>query len=159
MEIGRAEQETIDFDWFGVDQDGFVGHFTTAGFKHLPRTVAMHAEDLERVTDYFRKHAPTTGGHRVSADLGEQIPQWQGESREGRYLDSFVTIADKGLYSFDIDTYLRSGLAYFCVAAPMNPIRLADLPEAIRTIVERTKLKGILLRNCSRIAYESTLEM
>lgn len=33
--IPEMEQQETDFDWFGVDEDGSVGHFTKAGFKYL----------------------------------------------------------------------------------------------------------------------------
>jgi len=40
MTIPTAEQEETDFDWFGLDEEGFIGHFTTGGFKCLPQSVA-----------------------------------------------------------------------------------------------------------------------
>jgi hypothetical protein len=48
----------------------------------------------------------------------------KGESQEERYLRSFIAMADRGLFSFDIDSYLGPNTAYFRVALP----GLASMP-------------------------------
>ncbi len=78
-------------------------------------------------------------------------------SQNSRYLKGFVAMADKGLYSYDIETYVTPGIAYFRVAIPQSPISLNNLPEDIRKVVQRTKLHGISFVESSRIDYESTL--
>jgi hypothetical protein len=30
MKIEETEQLTTDFDWFGVDEEGFIAHFASA---------------------------------------------------------------------------------------------------------------------------------
>src|ERR1700689_1365386 len=102
MRIEETAQLTTDFDWFGVDEEGFVAHFTSAGFKRIPTTVSESAEDLGLVTDYFRNEAPVRGPHCVDEELPALRPDWQGEQNESRYLESFVAMADRGLFSFDI---------------------------------------------------------
>jgi len=157
MTIPRSEQESRDFDWFSVDADGHVGHFTTAGFKHLPNSVSGSAEDLEHVTDYFDNQAPVRGDHRVDTASIAGCKEWKGAENEGRYLASFASMADRGLYSFDIDTYVRPGIAYFRVAVPLSPISLDELPEDVRRIIQRTILQDVCFERSSRIGYESTL--
>jgi hypothetical protein len=66
-------------------------------------------------------------------------------------------MADKGLYSYDIETYVRPGLAYFRVAIPLTPVKVNELPDDVRRIVQRTLLPGISLQGSSRVDYESTL--
>jgi hypothetical protein len=159
MQIDIAEQDTTDFDWFGVDEDGFVAHFTSAGYKRLPRSVSSSAEDLKLITEYFNSGVERRGGHLVDKALSNEVPEWKGEEHEGRYLKSFVAMADKGLFSFDIDTYVKPGIAYFRVAAPELPIKIGDLPADIQAILSRTVLNGIRLREQSKILYENTLGM
>ena len=65
MGIPLDKQAGTDFDWFGIDEEGFIGHFTTAGFKRLPSSVAHCAEDLKRISDYFEHIAPVRGSHNV----------------------------------------------------------------------------------------------
>ena len=157
MEIGVLTQQDRDFDWFCVDETGAVGHFTTAGFKQLPPTVARSAEDLELVTDYFAKEAVAGKGYQVDEELAQEIPD--AKNRGERYLRSFVAMADKGLFSFDIASYLKPQICYFRVASPTLPLKLADLPEPVRNIVGRTVLKGRAFGSSSRVPYEDTLSM
>jgi len=161
MGIDPVIQETTDFDWFGVDAEGFIGHFTHAGFKRLPASVASSAEDLKFVSEYFQKHAAVRGAHLVDeTSLSSALNrQWRGEREETRYLRDFVAMADRGLFSFDIDSYLTPGIAYFRVACPLSPITVEQLPEEIRQVLARTRLAGMQLRHHSRIPYDLTLKM
>src|SRR5262245_966752 len=148
--ISESEQESTDFDWFAVDEIGCIGHFTTAGFKLLPRSVASSAEDLKKLTDYFKKLVSTGVRYHVSNDLETEVGPFEREAKREQYLAGFVGMAGRGLYSFDIHTYVRPGLAYFCVATPIQPLYVESLPKEIRTIIERTQLKGIRLSEASR---------
>jgi hypothetical protein len=154
MQIGIQEQEDRDFDWFCVDEVGEIGHFASAGFKRLPPSVSSSSEDLELITNYF-ENAPIRGGHLVDRDLKEEVPDL--DSRAMTYLQSYIAMADRGMYSYDIQSYLKPNAAYFRVALPSDPIRSVDLPEQIRLIVERTVLKGRLFRDSPRIRYEDTV--
>jgi hypothetical protein len=88
MVISRSEQEEADFDWFGVDVDRHVGHFTTAGFKLLPSSISGSAEDLELVTDYFARRASVRCTHTIDGNLANEVKDWNGEGNESRYLAS-----------------------------------------------------------------------
>ena len=157
--IPEIEQEATDFDWFAADERGFIGHFTTAGFKLLPKSVSESAVALKKVTNYFKQLTPTGIGYHVSGDLDKQTGPFESEGKRAQYLSSFSEMAARGLYSFDIDTYVRPGLAYFLVAAPVQPVRLDSVPMDVRAIVERTRLKGIRLGETSLIDYELTLNL
>lgn len=159
MEVDPVDQQTTDFDWFGVDEEGFLGHFTTAGFKSIPPSVSASAEDLKLVTDYFTKQASVRGSHKVDEhSLASSLNrEWKGERHETRYLCDFVSMANKGLFSYDIEPYLRPGICYFRVACPDVPLEMHELPDHIQTIVSRTTLKGLRLRNEARVSYEATL--
>lgn len=157
MEIELQTQQERDFDWFCVDEAGAVGHFTTAGFKRLPATVARFAEDLELVTKYFAKEALAGRDYTLDTELAQEIPDIK--NRGERYLRSFVAMADRGLFSFDIASYLKPQICYFLVASPVRPIRLGDLPEPVRKVVGRTVLRGRTFGSSSRVPYEDTLSM
>jgi hypothetical protein len=157
VRIDEVEQESTDFDWFAVDEQGHLAHFATAGFKHLPATVTLSAEDLAVVTDYFHNRAPIFSGHQVNPDIGCDRSDWKGEAAEARYLSSFVEMAGRGLYSYDIETYVKPMTAYFCVAIPTRPLSIEDLPQEVRVIVRNTVLAGVQLQAIPRIEYGSTL--
>ncbi len=152
--ITEDEQQSIDFDWFCVDEVGDIGHFTTAGFKRLPRSVERSAEDLKLLKEFFQKGFEGGRGYKLDVDLSREI---QAPNSGAGYLRDFVYMADKGLYSFDIETYLRPGSYYFRVAVPLIPLQFEELPRHVREILSQTQLTGRLLRDTSRIPYENTL--
>jgi hypothetical protein len=157
VRIDEIEQDGTDFDWFAVDEEGSVAHFATVGFKRLPATISCSAEDLTVVTDYFLNRAPVVSEHQINQDIGRNRDDWKGEAAEGRYLKSFVEMADRGLYSYDIETYVNPATAYFCVAVPTRPVSIEHLPENVRIILKRTVLKGLSLKAIPKIDYEPSL--
>ena len=151
MEISDQDQLCLDFDWFAVDDQGWIGHFTTAGFKLLPRSVSPSQEDLKLVTGYFERSAPIREGHFVDNEI---IPTLKNEKDPERRLRDFVAMANRGLYSYDIESY---GDTYFRVAIPKSPMHMSDLPENIQEILKRTRAKGSIFSQCRRIAHAATL--
>jgi hypothetical protein len=150
VRISDDEQKYKDFDWYCVDADGRVGHFASAGFKTLPSSVVESAEDLSFINDFFNDLTAVHDGHELDEHLTP-------ECRTERYLHSFVAMADRGLFSFDIESYLRPGISYFRVAMPKEPLRFADLPNNVRGILGRTMLSGYLFAQSSAIPYSVTL--
>ena len=152
MRISEDEQTYKDLDWYCVDDEGCVGHFTTAGFKKIPPTVAESAEDLKFLDEFFGQLAPVAEGHVLDEQL---TPDMCTE----RYLQSFVAMADRGLYSFDIETYLNPEICYFRVAIPRTPLLFMNLPGNVRQVLGRTVLKGLSLEGSSTISYAATLSI
>lgn len=152
MRISDEEQIYTDFDWFCVDADGHVGHFASAGFKQLPPSVAESAEDLALVNGFFTELSSIADAH----ELDELLTL---EHRTERYLSSFVAMADRGIFSFDIDSYLKPETSYFRVAIPKHPLCFADLPARVQKVLGRTKLRDQLFDRCSSIPYADTLNL
>jgi hypothetical protein len=152
MEISEEEQSYTDFDWFCVDKSGNIGHFASAGFKSLPRSVICSAEDLALLKIFFKGLPAMSSGHFLDSNL-------EPEKRTERQTRSFVDMADRGLFSFDIESYLRLGVPYFRVALPIAPLRLEALPVRIREILCRTVLNDRLLLDSPLIPYQETLEI
>ncbi|MCW5963218.1 MAG: hypothetical protein KIT83_04190 [Bryobacterales bacterium] len=109
------------------------------------------------MTAYFKQLEPTGAGYRVSRELETEVGEFSSESDRSRYLHSFAEMADRGLFTFDIDTYEREGLAYFLVAEPMEPIVVDALPREIQNILERTQLKDFRFGKDVHIPYQVTL--
>jgi hypothetical protein len=150
MRVTEDEQIYKDLDWYCVDGEGRVGHFTSAGYKQIPPSVAESAEDLEFLNKFFRQLSAVREGH----ELDEQLTQ---DKRTERYLQSFVAMAERGLYSFDIESYLHPEICYVRVAIPRAPLMLKNLPERVREVLGRTVLKERSLELSSAIPYAETL--
>lgn len=152
MRISEDEQTYKDFDWYCVDDQGRVGHFASAGFKRLPPSVEASAEDLSFLDRYFEALRVTPETHKLDEQLSS-------DQRTERYLRSFVAMADRGLFSFDIESYPRPEVCYFRVAIPATPLRFIDLPDVVKSILGRTVLKGRSFEECSAIPYAETLTL
>jgi len=152
MRISEEEQRDTDFDWFCVDEHGNIGHFASAGFKSIPPTVSESAEKLRSLEEYFASLDPVPGGHQFDEGLD---PAWRTE----RYAHTFIAMADRGLFSFDIESYPRTDICYFRVASPKAPLRFDDLPDNIRTVLGRTVLRKRSLEHSSKISYAETLSI
>ena len=154
MEVSELDEETQDLDWFALDKEGAVGHFATGGFGALPRSVASSLEDLKKITEYFRsQHAPIASPI-VSRVIDSHI-SLKDEGVMTRYLEDYMKMASRGLFSFD---YLRTGTrprGYFEVAKPSTPLHSTSLPQEIRQILEKTVLDGISFSTADEIGVEA----
>ena len=148
MEITIEQQESTDFDWFCVDAENHIGHFTTAGYKLLPTSVAHSTEELAIVTNFFTRELSNRSAYSVEESVAHE---------GSRYLHSFVSMASRGLFSYDIASHLSADARYFRVATPESPIKLDQLPEEIRTILEKTHWSGEPFSRLEVLPYEQTL--
>ena len=137
MEFTEIEQLTQDIDWFAVDESEEIAHFASAG-KLLPKSIAASREDSERVREFFRSLSTNRTAAMTDSQIDEFV-QLKGESLRIQYLVDFQSMSRRGLYSYD--TPLEADRSsYFRVSCPLNPLKLAELPDDIRTIVERTRI-------------------
>ena len=152
--IEDAEEFTRDWDWYAVDQDGYLGHFTTAGMRNLPKSVKEDRQATELIAQYFFEQAPTTGAWSVRAEAEKDCGGWENQGFE-RYVKDFALMASKGLFSFDTDLVHGAQGRYYLVAIPAKPLRIGDIPAQIRAIVSRTAAP-LRLTNSSYIAGQTT---
>jgi hypothetical protein len=68
-------------------------------------------------------------------------------------------MADRGLFSFDIESYLKPDTCYFRIASPNIPLRFVDLPGSVQIILGRTVLRKQSLKLSSTIPYAETLSI
>ena len=156
----REEQEPdLDLDWFALDPEGYVGHFTTGGCGALPLSIASASDvDLRAVRDHFLS-LPEVGRALFN-------PAWAGLRRlfpgpgtePGEVFRPWLQSAARGLYSFDyIEDQRRRPRPYRVVARPEVPLKADELPPAIRSILERTVLRGVAFPRHDVIGMASLL--
>ncbi|NBD12294.1 hypothetical protein [Corallococcus silvisoli] len=135
--IPEDAQQAWDLDWFAVDGEGRLAHFTSLG-RPLPESIAVSWEDLRQVQRYFRT-APALGGEpRVDPGLEAREVFATQDMRE-RYLRDFRAMGERGLYAYDLEPRGR-GWVYRRVILPEVPLLLEELPGPVRAIVGRTVL-------------------
>jgi hypothetical protein len=136
MEIKEEEVFGIDWDWYAVDTEGNIGHFATAGIRPLPASVRCSKEGLDLVHDFFLKRAEVRG----RAFLTEGLEKAFGAFNRPVDWACFLDMAARGLYSFDTELIHTSDASYYVVAKPEHGVVLAELPNDVRGVLERTTI-------------------
>lgn len=154
--ISELEEEASDYDWFAVDREGRVGHFTTGGFGVLPRSVAASSDDHKAITEFFRS-LPVSSEASLAPKAQEAAKNpklrrtWTGpmsaSTAATHCFEDFVQMASREVFSFDhsygLDCSMRRMRpcpVYYLIARPSNPLHVATLPLDIRTVLNRTVL-------------------
>lgn len=118
----EIEQQTLDLDWFFTD-GSCIGFVASAGGL-LPDAINK-VDDMDRLVKFFRS-LPDISETDIVAE-------------EEKYLQDFIGMSRKGLYSFDKVILNQSGDPnYQLVVRPRQPLRLKDLPFEIAEIIGRT---------------------
>jgi hypothetical protein len=133
----EIEQEALDIDWFFTD--GKYISFMASGGGKLPNSVSASKEDNQLLVNYFR-NLPEISDVEINTELDNLLIKIFGSGVNDRYLEDYISMAKKGLYSFD-KTHPNNFLEphYHLVAKPINPLNLKDLPQDIQDILLRTK--------------------
>ena len=139
-EISLNEERDRDWDWYAVDPQGYIGHFTTAGLRRLPAAVKRSREDALRLIEFFEARA-------ISSDFDvHSNAKVQGQIASAvnatRFLSSFTEAAARGLYSYDTD--MRDA-EYYLVATSRTPLLVSELPSEIQDIVLRVRSNAAFL--------------
>ncbi len=135
MEIAESETYGTDWDWFGADKHGNLGHFATAGGHVLPVSFRLAIEKLDFLCGYFRI-IPLQTEPPLEPGLADQ----RGFNEKPLDFSSFLDMAARGLYSYDSDMTVGLSRGYYLVARPLMPLRLEDLPLDIQQALAGAKL-------------------
>lgn len=138
MLIDVEEEFTRDWDWYAVDLEGSVGHFTSAGQRALPKSVKLDREMAIQSSQYFFELAPILGGWSIREQAEADCGGWKKQGKD-RYIKDFALMASKGLFSFDTEITNDPNGRYFLVAIPDRNLRISDLPLDIQRFVAQTR--------------------
>lgn len=143
MIITEIEQQTIDIDWFITDGE-HIGFMASGGGK-LPDSVAKSEEKRQILVRYFR-NLPEISEVMINPKLDNILIKVFGSGVNKKYLEDYVSMTKKGLYSFD-KTYPNNFLEpfYHLVTSPKNPLRLKELPQNIVDILGQNYYKNNLV--------------
>ena len=152
------EEAGLDLDWFALDDQGHVAHFTTGGCGALPRTAAASRTDLETVRDYVRS-LPEIGASILNRERLTGIRLHPFDKAEPRAaVRAWGDSAARGLYAYDyLEDRRRRPRPYWIVARPEVPLVADELPPHIRDIVARTTLRGVAFAHDDVIGMASLL--
>lgn len=130
--ITDIEQQTMDIDWFLTGGE-YIGFMASGGGK-LPASVA-ESEEKRRILAHYFRNLPEISEVMINPELDSILDS----GVDDRYLEDFVLMTKKGLYSFDkTDLIQFLDSRYHLVASPKHPLKLEDLPQNILEIVVKT---------------------
>jgi hypothetical protein len=148
------EQWDSDLDWFAIDRDGKIGHFTSVGWRLLPPSIASSKENLGKIFDYFDQ-MEIKNGYLVCPNLQTHLAKLSIDTFD-KYVRSFAEMSSRGLYSYDSYDYSHDNRPYFRVTIPKSELRLDDLPQDIKDILENLGMNEISFAEDSVIPEELT---
>lgn len=128
--ISADECFCMDMEWYGVDKQGNIAVFCSAGEGHLPEFVCEDAERANELIEYFDKIEKITSTilifPKTKVGCAEQV------ARE---------FSDKGIYYFDADDGTKLGICtlheyYTKHSFPQRTLKYKQLPEHIREILK-----------------------
>lgn len=123
------ENELWGFEvhWFGIDADGFVAHFLTAGEGPVPLVGLSLLADYESFFLYLGNTKPTT-----------EVSIIEGKGKN----DTWINSAQRGLYSYD---YRPEGF-YTIRVAPIIPTHISCISSTYHPILQAVRFPNISLR-------------
>ena len=138
--VSRNAFEGGEFDWFAVDADGHIGHFSTAGYGPVPLPV------LERLDADQTDEVWSLGERLLDLPvIGEATGHLPGR------IDDWLELARRGLFGFDWQHW--SG-PYRRAATPSNPITITDLPVELQPLLQLIEWRGVRLAETDTIRPE-----
>ena len=175
----KDEQLYSDLDWYAIDRDGRIGQFATAGHRLMPPSFAANKEMTEKLSAYFENHPYKFGNYTICPDfkknnlkftaskistktgikvIDEKMRNQLFDEMIGdeRQLGFFKKMSSKGLYTYDSNSFEYPSLNYFRVALPKEELKLDDLPQDIKFILQDLRLSEISFVESSLISEKIT---
>lgn len=142
MDAKSAEEiQGFEYDWLASDADGHVALFSTAGGGFAPEEFLRDTEAHDAAIDALLASAVCTRARFAPRLLSGLENTW-------------LLMAERGVYAFDSDPH---GAPYRLVAAPEQPILIANLPEAAASVARQVSfphLRFSVLKEISRNMLE-----
>lgn len=126
MEMNDEFLEINDLDWFASYKDGFLAHFATGGRGGVPLSVRKSISEYELIYGYFHSLGECFEFEVVEGNL----PAFGSEVQRKRYLQSFVSMAKKGLFSYDF-----CGGEYKLIAKPRGGKKKFELSTEVVSVI------------------------
>lgn len=123
MRISDIDLQCEDIMWFAVDTNGNIFECTSAGCGNVPEYVCKSREETDRLLEYFTNTAP------IITEAKLLIPV-----SENDLITDAINLASKGIYCYDITDYDNDEM-YNCIAIPVKPLNVSDLPEEIKQLL------------------------
>lgn len=130
--IDSIECQFTDIEWYGVDDQGNIAVFLSAGVANVPEFVCESRERTESLEEYFDQAEPI-GGSELCMELTDQANSLARE------------LSAKGLFYFDADDGTQAGMCnaqryYTKHAQPERPLKYMVLPNHVQKMLKHNRM-------------------
>jgi hypothetical protein len=115
-----------DVDWFATDSVGQLAHFTSAGHAPIPSSIVR--DDLVKIHQMVLQ---------LPCDFSSEV-EIMSDVEVEYYRKMLRDMAGRGFFCFDAAE--PDSRIYVCVARPMRPVTLSQLPAALQEILSKAQL-------------------
>ncbi|WP_010252796.1 hypothetical protein [Acetivibrio cellulolyticus] len=139
-----SDDEVFEYDilWFAVDSQNEIAQFDSGVYGLLPESVRGSLEDLESIACFILEKLDDTSQTKVSENVFDRvILKDSREVTKKSYFKHSLEFSRKGLYSYESYDSKPTSYQYFRVSMPDNPLKLSDLPEKYKCILEKYRLE------------------
>lgn len=130
MRIGIVELQCEDIMWFGVDKYNCVFECTSAGSGNVPEFVCQSKEETDELVSFFLDELDKMTEEYVMSGLCGM----------NQLIEDCITLAQKGIYCYDISEDDGHENEYKKIVEPVEPLRYEDLPKPIRGIMQNHRV-------------------
>jgi hypothetical protein len=117
-----------DIDWFAIDRNGEVAHFTTGVFGILPMFDDVLESQLDQIADFFFEKEKNGEAIISPGALEDVTLPHHDHNAQSMYLKDYQEMAEKGLYSY---AWRDSCNLYKLICYPTSPLNLRHIPSSI----------------------------
>jgi len=128
----------FEHDWLASDTEGRVALFSTAGGGYAPDAFIASIATFDEAIDAILLMPPIS-----VATCTRELP----DGLE----NTWKLIAERGFFAYDSDPL---GGPYRLIAAPLNPVALANLPVPIRNVAGTIVLPSVAFKRAREITEE-----
>nr|WP_010250476.1 hypothetical protein [Acetivibrio cellulolyticus] len=152
-----SDEEIFDYDilWFAVDSKGEIAQFDSGVYGLLPESVSKSEEQLENLAEYICERLEKSSETVISQDVFKRVILVNSKDETKlAYLERSLGFSKKGLYAYNSYDAEPNLYQYFKVSMPEKPLKLSDLPEEYRSILEQYKLENCVFREMDLITIK-----
>ncbi|MCF0137034.1 MAG: hypothetical protein HUJ66_01580 [Oscillospiraceae bacterium] len=129
MRYSEVDLQCEDIMWFGVDANGYIAAFTSAGCGNVPEFVCKSREQTEMLESFFMGDLPHISEYTL--EIGTD---------NGDLAEDACSLARKGIFSFDVSFDNEHMDDYVRIAVPHNPLHVDSLPEKTKQVLVSHRL-------------------
>ena len=166
MTFEDDEQWYSDLDWYAIDRNESIGQFSTAGHRLLPPSFASNKEMTEKLSNYFESLTFGDKNFLICPDLKKNACAFKDMTNISFEAAMQINdtskhfakrMASRGLFSYDSNTmWSPDDRTYFRFAIPKQELKLDELPQDIKIILERFRLVKVSFAEDTLISEEIT---